>query len=511
MGLKKNLSNSTISRVLSINPFSAKSYLLKNDTIKALDKVRYEPSNFIASYLSPKDMIFTTIGISRSIPKEDLQSVIEIKAYEELGLDQASDYVIDAFEVTSQNEERLFHVFVVKPDTLYTNYGGIVGEIKYIDLITPAPLLYEVLYQKEMVSSLGIHCFISILDNDAFVTIYKDGIFLYTKSFDYSLGRIHERTCEVLGEHIDAKEFFGILMQEGLMTKQANLQKALMKVFGELFIALNDIIIYVKRAFKIEGLDQIYFYSQKGDIAGVDDYSANYLGLRSSSPQFDFGFNSDEWHIDTLDYLLMLRALEYNKGDVSNVVNLTVFPRPPAFTKRASGQFLIALAAAIVVGLAYPLYHFGSSMFLDVATAVLAKEEANLGAEATKYRQILGEKQKKIELLDAEVTRLSTIYRAKEGTLNAIYDKKVNYKMKSEAFFNFAEELKRFGVGVGQLSNEGDKYQFALIGSDDRRLTELIKYVSDNHFDEIGAIDIELIEKDLNGTNYQGILKVELK
>ena len=511
MGLKKNLINSSASHILSVNPFSSKSYLLKNDKIRALKKVQFDKSNFITSYISPKDTIFTTVGISRSIPKEDLQSVIEIKAYEDLGLDQASDYVIDAFEAVSQSEERLFHIFVAKPDNLYSSYGNISAKTKYIDLITPAPLLYQILYEKEMLVPSGVHCFISILQNDAFVSIYKDGHFLYTKSFDYSLNRIHERTCEVLGEHIDAKEFFDVLTKEGLVTQRADLQKALMKVFGELFIALNDIIIYVKRTFKIEGLDQAYLSTSGGDIVGVDDYSATYLGLRSSPLHFEHGLSSDEWHIDSIDYLLMLRALEFNKGNTSNVVNLTVFPRPPAFTKRASGQFLIAMGAAILLGLVAPLYHFGSSKFLDLATAVLTKEEAKLEAEVAKYREILSEKQKKIELLDTEVSRLSAKYKAKEGTLNAIYDKKVNYKMKSEIFYNFAKELKRFGVGIEQLENQGDKYQFSLVGSDDRRLTELIKYVSDNHFDEIGAIDIELIEKDLNSTSYKGILKVELK
>jgi hypothetical protein len=51
----------------------------------------------------------------------------------------------------------------------------------------------------------------------------------------------------------------------------------------------------------------------------------------------------------------------------------------------------------------------------------------------------------------------------------------------------------------------------SMVSSDDRKLTELIKYISDTHFDEIREIDIKLIEKDPQSTFYKGLLKVELK
>jgi len=56
-----------------------------------------------------------------------------------------------------------------------------------------------------------------------------------------------------------------------------------------------------------------------------------------------------------------------------------------------------------------------------------------------------------------------------------------------------------------------DTLWLSLVSSDDRKLTELIKHISDTRFDEINQIDIELIKKDPDSNYYKGLLKVEFK
>ena len=111
---------------------------------------------------------------------------------------------------------------------------------------------------------------------DAFVTIYHNGEYLYSKSIEFSLEKIYERYCEVIGEQVDEKEFFTILEQEGLKTTKENYQHVLMKIFGEVFITINDIVIYAKRAFDLDTIDQMYIGSVNGPIIGLDEYSQNY-------------------------------------------------------------------------------------------------------------------------------------------------------------------------------------------------------------------------------------------
>ena len=516
MFLKKNSSKeskSAIKNIVTINAYTDKSYIYKNGSFQSLNKLSYNTSNFITSYVSNKDMISTTIQLSRSIPEEDITDILEIKAYEELGLDQASDYIISSTEVENTGEEREFHLFVAEPEILDKLYLPIKQETKYIDLIIPAPLLYKSLYKKEILNDSGTHCFMYFTQQDAFVTFYKDGEYLYSKSIEFSLEQMYDKYCEIVGEQVEKKEFFSILETEGLKATNSDYQQNFMKIFGEIFIMVNDIIIYTKRAFQLETIDHMFIGSVQGPIIGLDEYSQNYLGLQSADLNFDYNgqsINNDEWYTDQLQYLMLLNSIDYME-DKSSIVNLTMFPRAPSFMNRASGQFIIATLTAIAVGLAYPLVYLIGSYANDAKIYALTIQNNELTTETNKYKKILSAKKQEISVLDKEITKLSDIYKGRTQTLTSIYDKKVNYRLKSGTFHTIANELNKFGVHVDMMYSENDILWLSLVSSDDRKFTELIKYISDNHFDELNQIDIEIIQKDQESDYYKGILKVDLR
>jgi len=503
-------SQSSVKTIITVNAYTDKYYVLKNDTFQPLNKLSYNTSNYMTSYLSNKDMINTTVHLSRSIPEEDIADILDIKAYEELGLDQASDYIISSTEVENSGEEREFHIFVAEPQVLEELYLPIKNQTKYIDLVVPAPLLYKTLYNKEILSNNGTHCFIYFTKQDAFVTLYKNGEFLYSKSIEFSLEQIYDKYCEMIGEKVDENEFFNILESEGLKTTNNDYQQNFMKIFGEVFITINDIIIYAKRAFQLDNIDQMFIGSVQGPIVGLDEYSQNYLGLQSADLNFNYNINNDEWYTDQLQYMMLLSAFDYMENEES-LVNLTMFPRAPSFVNRAGGQFLIATFAAISVGLAYPLIYLVGSYVNDAKIYALNIENNKLQKESSEYKKILGTKKKEIAVLDEKNSKLVTRYSAKTKTLTSIYNKKVNYRLKSGTFHDIAEELTKYDVNVDMMYGKDDTMWISLVSSSDRKLTEVIKYISDTHFDEINQIDIELIKKDQDSSYYKGLLKVELR
>ncbi|WP_373031341.1 hypothetical protein [Sulfurovum sp.] len=510
MFLKKSSSESTVKNVVTLNAYTEKSYGFKNDLFKPLDKLTYNTSNFITSYVNNKDIITTTVHLSRSIPEEDIADILDIKAYEELGLDQANVYVISFIEVESAGEERKFHIFVAEPDSLDALYLPIKEQTKYVDLIVPAPLLFRTLYTKEILQDNNTHCFVYFTQNDAFVTIYTNGQYLYSKSIEYSLEQIYDKYCESIGEKVDEKEFYSILESEGLKTTNNDYQQNFMKIFAEVFITINDIIIYAKRAFNLDTIDQMFIGSEKGPIIGLDDYSQNYLGLHSSDFNFNYHVTNEEWYTDQLQYLMLLSSFDYME-DESSLVNLTMYPRAPSFVNRASGQFIISTFAAVSLSLAYPLVYLVGSYVNDAKIYALTIENNKITTEANKYKKILSEKKGQIQVLDKKIKVLSDRYSGKAKTLTSIYDKKVNYRLKSGTFHTIAEELNQFEVQVDMLKSEDDTLWLSLVSTDDRKFTEVIKYMSDTHFDEIIEIDIERIQKDPGTNYYKGLLKVELK
>ena len=123
----------------------------------------------------------------------------------------------------------------------------------------------------------------------------------------------------------------------------------------------------------------------------------------------------------------------------------------------------------------------------------------------------MGKKRRKGEEWMEQIKNVSTVYSGKTKTLTAIYDKKINYKLKSGLFHIIAKELDKFDVHVEMLATEGDILFVSLVSTDDRKFTELIKYISDTHFNEINQIDIERIQKDPESHYYKGLLKVDLR
>lgn len=510
MFLKKRSSNSTIKNVVTLNVFSDKSCIFKDDTFQPLNKLTYNTANFIISYISNKDIITTSVTISRSIPEEDIADILDIKAYEELGLGQEKSYVISSYEVESAGEEREYHIFVAKPEELDALYLPIKQQTKYVDLIIPAPLLYKPLYTKEILQDNKMHCFVYFTYYNTSVTFYKNGEYRYSKSIEFSLEQIYDKYCELMGEKVDEQEFFSILEAEGLKTTNNDYQQNFVKIFGEVFITINDIIIYAKRAFNLETIDQMFIGSERGSIIGLDDYSQDYLGLHSSDFNFNYNVGNEEWCTDQLQYLMLLSSFEYMEDELA-FVNLTMYPRAPAFVNRASGQFIISSFATISLTLAYPLVYLIGSYINDAKVYALNIENDKLSQGASKYKKILSDKNKKIKILDNKIQAVSTIYEGKTKTLKTIYNKKVNYRLKSGIFHTIAAELAKFDVHIDMLSTDNDLLAISLISSDDRKLTELIKYVSETHFDDVLQIDIDRIQKDPGNNYYRGLLEVEFK
>jgi len=498
--------------IYSIDVYNNAVYQFRQDQLSPVHKkLSFKRSNFYSAFIANKDLIIAPVSVSRNIPDEDLAGVLEDKAYEELGLDPATEYIIQYRESNSGNGEgRQFQLFILEKNRYEELFYELHSELKYLDFVVPTPLLYESLYKEGMLEYKKVHCFLYFTHYDTTLTFYQNGEYLYSKSINYSLEQLYDRYCEIAGKTVDKKQFFRIFQKEGVKTTHLEYQQNLIKLFNEIFITINDIVIYTKRAYNVDVIDQMYIGSDLGPISGVDEYAQNYLGLYSTSMIFDFKIKSDAWYVDQYHFML-IRSTQHYWNDPTTFVNFTQHPRPPIFPKRASGQFTLSLIAALLLASAYPLYFLVSAYVLNLRNVQLSKEERKLGKETRKYQSIFKKKKSKIKALDEEITQLKKTYNAKEKTLKSVYDKKVNYRLKSNQMADFAKALDRFGLHSNRLSSDGDRYDISIVSDNDRNITALVKEITDKYADDIQSIDIERISAEDNGTLYQGILKVELK
>ncbi len=454
--------------------------------------------------------------VSRNIEEEDIPGALEEKAYEELGLDVATEYIFEYKEIEGTSEGRQFQVFIFEQQRYDETFEELRNEIKYVDLITPAPLLYKSLYQKKIIDRRKVHAFLYFTTYDTTLTFYQDGEYFYSKSIKYTLTHLYDRYCEILGKTVDEKEFFNILKKEGLKATDLEFQENLNKLFNDIFLSINDIVIYTKRAYDINVIDQVFVGSELGPIIGVDEYAQSFLGLNSHPMNFDFKLKSDEWYIDQ-QHLMLIELIKHSLEAVDSeeeedtIVNFTQYPRPPIFPKRASGQFILSLIGTIILASAYPIYFIVASYVLDVRNYQLRKEEGDLHKEVTKYRNLIARKTREKEKVYAEVKDLRKKYNEKEKTLISVYKKKIKYHLKSNQMAAFADELSRFGLMSNEIISNDDNYSIAILGKNDQNITGLVKDITKKYSNDIERIEIDQISIDNSNSFYRGVLKVNLK
>ena len=505
----------TYSTIVSANPYRGDYYAGTFNTISKTSSPSFSKEQYALSFLNTKGFISTLIGISKNIPEDDIYDALENKVYEELALDMAIEYHIKYIEAIHRGTEgdRFFHVFVVDPLTIEQEFSPVIEKLKYIDQIVPAPLLLKSLYVKGHIDSNDAHCFVYFQENDAFFCIYNEQEFIYAKSLKFSLKQMHERFCELLGEQIDLIAFETMLSNDGLNTSNPEYQKNLIKLFGEIFLHISDVITYAKRAYDIKKFDEIFIGTGVGKVIGLDEYAQTYLGIKTAPLDFDYGFNTNGQIVDQIHQLLHLYGrLE---ADERYECNFTIFHRPPPFAKRDSGKLILVTAAALAAALLYPGVYWGLSYFEEFRHAVLTKEYEQVHIEKTTREDTvnlkLANKNAAQKLLDEQ----KTAYKQKQDTLVKVHEKKVDYPMKAKILADFTQSFNQYRVQLKTINysedlNNTKTFAFGLTSSSTQDITALLKHLTESKRDRY-TFNLELISYDDEQKAYLSELKAVIK
>jgi len=503
----------SFSSVLSVNPYKETYFNGISSFITETTTPEFSKDQFVISYISTKEFINAQIEISKNIPEEDLFDAISNKAYDELALDQAVEYKIQYIETfnTLDEENRYFHVFIVDPLDITNTFLKIVEKVKYIDVIIPSSLLIKSLYTKELIDSNGVHCFIYIQENDAFLTIYGNKEFIYTKSLKYSLLEMHERFCELHGERIEYEEFIHFFSKENLKETTSEYKEFFIRLYKELFANINDILTYAKRAFEIEKFEHVYIGAQLQTVTKLYEMLEVELNIKSSEFEFDYGFETESTYVDQLHALMHLYAtLPKNER---YECNFTEYKRPPKFIKRASGKLIILVLASFALAFAYPITYWVLTYAQTLQEELLQqkyKELHNLKItrEAT-IKNRLADKNKVLTLLAKEKKE----YTDKKNTLVKIHEVKVDYPMKAKLLTMFTKDLNKYNVHIetakyGEQNNE-KTLTLSLVADKDRKITQLVEYITKIHEGKY-KFSLEEITFDIETNKYFSELKVSI-
>lgn len=499
-------------KYVTIDPYNRDFFICDNNTIKSFKNPKFNPKNFYISYLQTKDTIITTIEVSKNISHENLRDVVEIKAYEELDLDPALEYKIDYHEIPTPLHEKniKLQLFVTEPQIIDEVFADTVKKIEYIDYIIPLPLLFHSLYSYEILDRSEIHLFIYFQKDDTLFALYSQGSLLYAKSLKYSFEEIAQRLSELKGENVDVNSVIKTLAKDGLKIEDLDEMQYYMQIFSEIFMHINDVLIYAKRANEIEIIDKIFISSDIGYIKGIEEYSHTYLAQEAYDFHFDYPLHTNEPYIEDLHFLMALCAQDI-LYKYEHYPNLTIYNRLPPLFKRPSGELILITVATLLLSLAYPLYNIFMAYKLEHDKAVLQKEYPLIHTKRLALEQRINTLKDEIAKIRKKIALKQQELERRKKILNQIYNKKVNYILKAKTLADLTEDLVRYKIKAITIENNESVFDFNVTAVDNKSITKFIKYIANNKNDIYEISTREINKTDPNSTVYFSKIEVRIK
>ncbi len=512
--VKKQTVRKVYTSIITVDPDNLKSYKFQNNEIKLNKLSGFKKENFYISIISSRNLITDSIEISRNITDEDLESAIDIQVYDELNFDPAVEYTIfyKEFFGFESSSKRKFNVFAIETSKIKEEFTEVVKKIKYIDYIIPEPLLLKSLYNKNLLEKDSVDCFLYFKKSDTFLAIYADGEYIYSKSIGFSIDKMHEKFCEITGESIQYEDFINFILTGNSVNISGENQRLIIKLYKEMFVYINDIIFYAKRAYLIENINKIYINSSIGLFRNIDKYIRTYIDIEPHELNFVIAKNAKEVQSEPLHNFMILTALDYI-DEPDNSLNFSIFKRPPPFRHRPSGKIAIIFILSLLISLIYPAFQFGYAYFIKLQLLQLNKKEHKLYLEATNIKNQLVFLKKKQNIVQKKLNKESKKLNFREKLLNQIYNKKIHYPMKIEILVGIFKQINKYHSKIYNvvISNSKKNKKMVIVLSvfsrRDKNITELIKALTQM---KEYSISTKEIKKDNKKHIYLSDIKVVL-
>ena len=507
--MKKDL----FKKYVTIDAYNKEFFICENNTLKSFKNPKFHPKNFYISYLQTKDTIITTIEVSKNIPYEDLRNVVEIRAYEELDLDPAVEYKIDYHEIPTPIHEKniKLQLFITEPQIIEEVFTDIVKKINFIDYIIPLPLLFKPLYTQELLDHAEIHLFIYFQKEDALFALYSEGSLVYAKSLKYSFNEIAQRLSELKGEPVDVNSVIQTLAKDGLKIEDLDEMQYYMQVFSEVFMHINDVLIYVKRANNIEIINKIFISSDIGYIKGIEEYSHTYLAQEAYELHFEYPCSAANGiYVNDLHFLMALCADDI-LHKFESYPNFTIYKRLPPLLKRPSGELIVVTLATLLLSLAYPFYNILITYKLRHDVAILKKEYPIIHTKRVSLEQKINQLKEEIANLQQQIAQQQQQLNRRKKILNQIYDKKVNYILKAKTLADLSQDLVKYKIKAISIDNNESRFDFNITSIDNKNITQFIKYIAQQKSHQYEITTQEINKTDINSTVYFSKIEVQVK
>ncbi len=354
----------------------------------------------VTSVVSFKDSINISFKLSIALDKEELLIEAEKYVYNQGILDLTKEYQII---YNFQQYEDFYYVdaFAIETDKLQILNKEYLSEFKYIDFISFAPFAFGEFYEISKISP-EVDAFVYFHKNDSYIVGFKGGEFVFIRSLD---------KLNVLEKELNksAEEIIELLKEKGIDKNRYDdyTYEVIDTFFSKLFMKINNIVNYSVNFFKLDKINNIYFYAP---------FDMNYFAeFYKDIWNFDVKFKKYELltNYDPFEYSVALYNAKYY--DKENL-NFSVFKRPPALYKRESGKLILFIFFLILIVISDALYK-------EYVISKTEQKKLLIELQAQSYKNTLDKTKRQIKFYKKEIKNLKKEWNALSSKIDYIYKK----------------------------------------------------------------------------------------
>ncbi|MDD3344243.1 MAG: hypothetical protein PHR87_11800 [Sulfurospirillaceae bacterium] len=436
-------------------------------------------NSFIVSRVLYNDIVIHSFKINANMNDDELHTMVEIKMYEEAGLDVNKRYKITYVKKNLDfADSALVEVFAIELEKTASTLEAILKQEKYVDFLALPFLCYETLYTHKILAPKN-DLFIFIDQNEAFLALYKNGEYIATKS----IFTLQDMLKKLKIENIDLENeaFEKLLSSKGLDATQyspenASLLATIQNIFVELFTKINDILLHNRNVYGFDNADRIYMSVANARVRGLREFLASFGYANSELYDYKLFKNCTSEH----PFSCMMASYAFDKYTQNDMHhNCTLFVRPPSFLKTQTGKFALVMGSATILLSLYPLYLMITSSVLqsqlnelNVQNEGIKKNAAMYNAELNKRKNILNEAQ---QLQKEQTKNLENITKS----IDELYAMKQGKKTYTDFIVHVNRLLKKYALMVRSVEQKGaDKMSIEVVAKPSQRDT-IAKFMED--------------------------------
>ena len=472
-------------KIIGFNPSDFNEvYLLENGVLSKSTSKDIKSEYLLSTYIPNEYVITYEFKLQKNLlDKIDLNDYVETKCYEDVGLDEAEEYVFKYKLVSSIMDEKniLVEVIIISKKNIEEYYQPLIKKYGFLDFISYSGFLFNVLYTENILVPQN-DLFILFAKENIVITLYSEGKFLQTSLIPEGLEYIYKEWMESLkAKNFEFNDFMELILKRGLDANNYS-EKELMS-FNELselisnkFLLISNQIYSITRKFSLTTIDRIFMGTLKGIIPGVSEFANMYLGVESNDLKFDINYNPNNIEIDQMLFLSMLSASSAYKKNLQED-NLTLFYRPPTFFYRRSGQFISISVISILLSLMYPTYQSIKSYFISLENHQLSEQLHQLENKNKILKATNTKLSNQLKVKKKEKNDIITYIKDRQEIVTSIYLEKNSYTPKALLIAQLTKYLYNNRVYLDSLSYDNNFLILNIYSIQNKNITNFINEI----------------------------------